>query len=214
MSGGGRSTNSIEQLLGAQTGGPKQTVSKDEMNRIRVSANIVRQNYSAVEDFVDGKIGQDALFIVHKASEQEAISYLYGHLHNHLSSLYSFNEQIWEKVNESLPSQPFPKSRFVSGRSLYSEKLAFVRGLRHDVQHSEYGCLSLDCRHSAGDFKIYCIEFNERAFQQASVTSPRDHLRHTSKSDRRYPLPYIANFHTQHFSDFVTDSVDWLQGNP
>lgn len=24
----------------------------------------------------------------------------------------------------------------------------------------------------------------------------------------------IADFHKQHFNDFVDDSVDWLQGNP
>ena len=56
MSGGGGSTNSIEQLIGTQTGGPTQSVSGNEISRIRVSANIVRQNYSILEDFVDGKM--------------------------------------------------------------------------------------------------------------------------------------------------------------
>lgn len=214
MSGGGSgSTNSIEQLIGTRTGGPTQSVSANEISRIRVSANIVRQNYDALEDFVDGKIDKDALFIVHATTRQEAVSYLYGHLHNYLSSLYSFNEQMWEKVNDGT-SQSFPKSRFTSGRSQYSEKLAFIRGLRHDVQHGEYGCLSLDCRHSVGDFRIYCIEFDEQAFRTGSVDHPHDHLRHTSQQDRLYPLPYIATFHKQHFNGFVGDAVDWLQGNP
>ena len=214
MSGGWGSANSIEQLIGTRTGGPTQSVSGNEISRLRVSANIVRQNYSTLEGFVDGKMDQDALFIVHNTTQQEAISYLYGHLHNYLSSLYSFNEQVWEKVNDGLPSQSFPRSHFISSRSLYSEKLAYIRGLRHDVQHGEYGCLSLDCRHSIGDFKIYCIEFDEQEFRQGSVSHPHDHLRHTSQQDRKYPLPYIADFHEQHFNDFVDDSVDWLQGNP
>jgi hypothetical protein len=214
MSAGGGSTNSIDQLIGAQTGGPTRPVSSNEISRIRVSANIVRQNYSALEDFVDGKIDRDALFIVHNATQQEAIPYLYGHVHNYLSSLYSFNEQMWEKVNAGVSSHPFPKSRFISGRSRYSEKLAYIRGLRHDVQHGEYGCLSLDCRHSVGNFKIYCIEFDEQAFKQGSVDQPHDHLRHTNQQDRQYPLPYIADFHKRYFNDFVDDSVDWLQGNP
>ena len=55
MSGQG-STNTIEQLLGAQTGGPNQAVSQDIINRVRVSANIVRQNFDQLEDFVDGKL--------------------------------------------------------------------------------------------------------------------------------------------------------------
>lgn len=214
MSGGGSSTNSIEQLIGTRTGGPTQSVSNNEISRIRVSANIVRQNYDTLEDFVDGKIDQDALFIVHNTTQQEAISYLYGHLHNYLSSLYSFNEQVREKVDNGLPAQSFPKSRFISDRTPYSEKLAFIRGLRHDVQHGEYGCLSLDCRRSVGNFKIYCIEFEKKAFRQGSVNHPHVHLRHTNKQDRKYPLPYIADFHKQYFNDFVDDSIDWLKGNP
>lgn len=214
MSGGAGSSNSIEQLLGTQTGGPNNGFSAEEIDRIRVSANIVRQNYAALEDFVDGKIGEDALFIVHDTTRQEAISYLYGHLHNYLSSLYSFNEQMWEKVDSGLPSRSVPKARFISGRSTYSEKLAFIRGMRHDVQHGEYGCFRLNRRHSVGDFKIYCIEFDEQAFRHGSVNHPHDHLRHTSQQDRKYPLPYIADFHMRHFNDFVDDSIDWLQGNP
>jgi hypothetical protein len=34
MSGGGGSTNSIEQLIGTQTGGPTQSVSSNEISRI------------------------------------------------------------------------------------------------------------------------------------------------------------------------------------
>jgi len=97
MSGQG-STNTIEQLLGTQTGGPNQSISQDVINRIRVSANIVRQNFDQLEEYVDGKLDQDALFIVYTPSGGEAASYLYRHTHNYLSALYSFNEQVRDKV--------------------------------------------------------------------------------------------------------------------
>lgn len=211
MSNGG-STNTIDQLLGTRTGGPNREVAPDEISRIRVSANIVRQNYDTLEQFIDGKIHEDALFIVHETTQQQAISYLYGHVHNYLSSLYSFNEQVWEKVAAVLPSHSVPKSRLLSSKSRYSEKLAFIRGLRHDVQHGEYGCLRLDCRHSVGNFNMYCIEFDEQSFRQGSVTHPDNHLRHTSQQERQYPLPYIARFHEEQFNHFVDECIGWLAG--
>lgn len=213
MSGQG-STNTIEQLLDAQTGGPNQAVSQDIINRVRVSANIVRQNFDQLEDFVDGKLDKDALFIVYIPSSGEAASYLYRHTHNYLSALYSFNEQVRQKVNDLISSHSISKQDIISGQSFYSEKLALIRGLRHDVQHGEYGSLKLNCRHTAGDFKIYCVEFNQQAFRSGAVRHPHDYLQHTSQQDRKYPLPYIADFHKQYFNDFVDDSVDWLQGNP
>jgi hypothetical protein len=184
------------------------------INRVRVSANIVRQNFDQLEDFVDGKLDKDALFIVYTPSGGEAASYLYRHTHNYLSALYSFNEQVREKANDLISSHSISKQDIISGQSLYSEKLAFIRGLRHDVQHGEYGSLKLNCRHTAGDFKIYSVEFNQQAFRSGAVRRPHDYLQHTSQQDRKYPLPYIADFHKQYFNDFVDDSVGWLQGNP
>lgn len=211
---GQSSTNTIEQLIGTQTGGPNQSVSQDVINRVRVSANIVRQNFDQLEEFVDGKLDQDALFIVYTPSGGEAASYLYRHTHNYLSALYSFNEQVRDKVNDIISSHSISKQGIISGQSRYSEKLAFVRGLRHDVQHGEYGSLKLKCQNTAGDFKIYSVVFKQQAFRSGSVRHPRDYLRHTSHQDRKYPLPYIADFHKQHFNDFVDDFIDWLQGNP
>ena len=122
MSGQG-STNTIEQLLDAQTGGPNQAVSQDIINRVRVSANIVRQNFDQLEDFVDGKLDKDALFIVYTPSGGEAASYLYRHTHNYLSALYSFNEQVRQKVNDLISSHSISKQDIISGQSFYSEKL-------------------------------------------------------------------------------------------
>lgn len=212
MSGQG-SVNTIDQLLGSQTGGPNQTVTQDMIRRFRVSANIVRQNFTELEDFVDGKLDQDALLIVYTPSGGEAVSYLYRHIHNYLSSLYSFNEQAIEKISD-YSSGSVSKHDIISGQSLYSEKLAFIRGLRHDVQHGDYKCLSLNRRHSAGDFNIYCIEFDQQSYINGGVRNPHDYLRHTTQQDRQYPLPYIANFHKQYFNDFVDDLMNWLQGNP
>ncbi|USZ67440.1 hypothetical protein NGM10_11960 [Halorussus salilacus] len=206
--------NTIEQLLGTRTGGPRSAVSQDVINRVRVSANIVRQNFDELEDFVDGRLDNDALFIVYTPNGGEAASYLYKHIHNYLSSLYSFNEQIRERVNDLAPENSITKQDIISGQSFYSERLAFLRGLRHDVQHGEYNSLKLDCRHTAGNFRIYCVEFNEQAFSSGAVRHPPDYLRHTNQRDRRYPLPYIAEFHKQYFNGFVDDSVDWLTGNP
>lgn len=213
MTGRG-TTNTIEQLLGTRTGGPSRSVPQDVINRVRVSANVVRQNFDELEVFVDGKLDRDALFIVYAPNGGEAASYLYRHTHNYLSSLYSFNEQVRETVNELAQDCVITGPDVIAGGSPYSEKLAFLRGLRHDVQHGEYGSLTLKRRHTAGDFRIYCVEFDEQAFRTGTVRHPPDYLRHTNRQERKYPLPYVAEFHKQQFNRFVEDAIDWLQGNP
>lgn len=208
------STNSIEQLIGTPTGGPSHSVSPNTISRLRVSANIVRQNFNALDEFVDGDLQQEPLFVVYNPNKSEAVSYLFGHLHNYSSALYSFNEHVKEKVNENVSSHELTNPDLSSGKSRYTEKLAFIRGLRHEIQHGEYSCLDINIHTKAGDFEIYNVEFNKAAFMNSTVRSPRDYLRHTKTQDRQYPLSYIADFHQNHFNDFVDDTIDWMQGNP
>lgn len=203
------STNSIDQLLGSSKTSPNQALSEHEIARIRISASIVRQNFDRLEDFVDGDVDNDALLVARTAEKQEMASYMFGHMHNYLSSLYSFNEQVREKVNE-VQDRDITKSDFISGTSQYNAKLAFIRGLRHDIQHGDFRSINLKEKNSAGIFKIYAIQFQEDEFVN-TVRHPHDYLQHTHAEDRKYPLPYIARFHRGYFNEFTEDCLGWLE---
>lgn len=205
------STNTIDQLLGESDTSPNNPLSSDEIARIRISANIVRQNFNSLEEFIDGDIDQDGLFITFEPERDESIAYLYGHIHNYLSSLYSVNEQIREKVNENVSSdKALSKYDFRKGTSPYTEKLAFIHGLRHDIQHGEFNSIKIEEMNSIGRFRVDCIKFNEDKFQN-TVRKGHDYLRHTNTQQREYPIPYISDFHKNQFNVFIEDCVEWMK---
>lgn len=212
--------NEIEQLLGTRTGGPDTTVTRSEFARFELSRTIVTGNFLALVDFVDGDLGQDAWIVIHESQEPETVARtLFQYLHNYLASLYSFNEQVRTLVNDktegcAIRGRDISPHLGDSPSCAYVENLAFLRELRHGIQHGDFR--SLDFRPIDGKrrFEFWEVLFDQREFENGAVAYPKSFVQYGDPASMAKPLQYIATFHREYFPSFTEDCFDWLDGNP
>lgn len=210
------SENSIDRLFGTSTNGPDQRPSDKQTAHLRVSSMVIRQNFNALDDFVDGELAEDAIFITYKTPKTR-IPYLYQHIHNYLSSLYSFHEQLFAFLNQHsnhhLPEYAFSPKITDDASNQYIEKYAFLLGLRHEIQHGDFECLRVDDCNTAGPFTMNQVQFNEEAFQESEQVDHNRHLRFSDIPERKYPLNYIHEFHIDYYNQFREDLFEWINMN-
>lgn len=214
--------NAVEELLGTRTGGPTADtpVTKDEFARLEMSRTIVLENFGDIAEFVDGDLGRDGLIVVHRSQKVRAVARtLFQYLHNHLASLYSFNEQVRVLVNEKASGHAIEKADFsprkgVSPPCEYAERLAFLRGLRHSMQHGDYRSLDFRILDTRNGFEFREVTFDQHEFTSGTVNYPMSFIQYANPSAMAKPIPYLADFHQHYFLDFARDCFDWLNGNP
>lgn len=214
--------NEVEALLGAETGGPTENtpVTRDEFARVEISRTIVLENFADLKSFVDGRIADDAWIVIHDSQEPRAVARtLFQHLHNYLASLYSFNEQIREVVNDrtagiAIEKRDFSPRKGESPACEYVEKLAFLRGLRHSMQHGDYRSLDFRPVEATNGFEFREVTFDRRKFESGAVNYPRSFVQYGDAVRMAKPLQYVADFHRNHFVGFTEDCIDWLNGDP
>lgn len=214
--------NAVEELLGESTGGPatSSSVTRDELARFEMSRTIVLGNYVDLKEFVDGDIERDALIVVHDSQETQAVARtLFQHLHNYLASLYSFNEQVRELVNEKTTGRAIEKRDFSprkgdSPSCDYVRKLAFLRGVRHSMQHGDYRSLDLASVDAKNGFEFWEVTFDQTTFRDGVVAHPKSYLQYGRPVLMASPLRYVADFHRNHFLGFTRDCANWLEEDP
>lgn len=205
-----------------KTGGPAigVSVTKDELARFEMSRTIVLGNFVDLKEFVDGDVGRDAWIVVHDSQETQAVARtLFQHLHNYLASLYSFNEQVREVVNDKTTGHAVEKRDFSphkgdSPSCDYVKKLAFLRGIRHSMQHGDYRSLDFTSVDAKNGFEFWEVTFDQQAFTNGVVDYPKSYLQYGNPGRMARPLQYVADFHRHYFLDFVQDCVGWLDGSP
>lgn len=213
--------NAVDELLGAKTGGPtaNATVTKEESARFEMSRTIVLENFVDLKEFVDGEIEADAWIVIHDSQEPQAVARtLFQNLHNYLASLYSFNEQIRGLVNEKAAGAAIEKRDFSphSGESPpceYVEKLAFLRGIRHSMQHGDYRSLDFQPVDATKGFRFWEVTFDRIEFENGAVNHPRSFVQYGRAESMAKPLQYVADFHQNYFLDFTRDCLGWLQAD-
>ncbi|WP_128477048.1 hypothetical protein [Halorussus pelagicus] len=214
--------NAVESLLGEETGGPteKTPVTKDESARFEMSRTIVLENFADLKAFVDGEIENDAWIVIHDSQQPQSIARtLFQHVHNYLASLYSFNEQIRELVNNktsgaAIEKRDFSPRKGESPATDYVEKLAFLRGLRHSMQHGDYRSLDFRPVETTNGFEFWEVTFNRQKFEGGTVNYPKSFVQYRNAKEMAKPLQYVADFHQNYFVGFTQDCIDWLNGNP
>lgn len=214
-------TNSVEQLLGQNTGGPHSNfpVHPTEVARTELSKNIVFSNYVDIQEFVDSEIAGDDIVVVHNENAKAVARTLFTCLHNYLSSLYSYNEQVRDLINEKTNAPQITKQAHYphlgdTPRCDYVEKLVFLIGLRHSIQHGDFQCLDFRVVDETRGFQFRELTFDQSKFQNGQVDHPESHTQYGNGSDMGYPLTYIREFHQNQFIPFAQECVDWLEGNP
>lgn len=155
---GGRGQSPPEKLLGRACI-PENSVVRPEVDRLEAAELIAHRNFRDLQRFVDGSMDEGGCLIVSPADEPAGMpltafeserSKLYKYLHNYLASVYSFNEQVRELINLKIGSEqetdkPLKMGAFVpNDRTLYTQEIAFVRGLRVDAQHREFSGINLE----------------------------------------------------------------------
>ena len=212
----GYSDNYIHRLLSSRTNPTNSSVRQVDVDQLRVSAHVVRSNFEDMNSWVDSDdMSQSALIIENSNTEGEKrVLKLLAMLHNYLSSLYSFNEQLVETVANYADIGSVKEDGIISlpdESTGYTRKLAFVRGLRHQIQHGDFRCLDVDTVDEVSEFSIKQIKFVEELFRQGCVDEPDKYLRTSSAEEREYPIPYIAEFHKKDFNQLASDCVEWLE---
>ncbi|WP_211611450.1 hypothetical protein [Halorientalis persicus] len=145
---------------------------------------------------------------------------VYRRVHNYVSSLYSYNEQIRQILNKRL-NQHIGKDYFLPARNNkaapeYVRRGTFLWGLRNDFQHGDYWCLSVKFERSTDDRNFYHLYFRKRDFEatpKGDLDESGDYLSHAPDSDQKYPLPYIGDFHRNLFSEFESAFESWCSQN-
>lgn len=214
MSGPG-STNTIDQLLG-HAAGPTEPVTERDLTRARSSAYIVHGNFNELARMCED-ISTTGLIVATAGTETTDVeNEIYRRVHNYVSSLYSYNEQIRKILNKRL-NRHIGKDYFLPARENkaapeYVRRGTFLWGLRNDFQHGDYWCLSLELERSTDDQDYYHLHFQKHDFEatpKGNLESSSDYLAHSPDSDQKYPLPYIGDFHRNLFSEFESAFESW-----
>ena len=202
----------------ARTGGPSTPPTTDAVARVNLSFSIVMQNYKTLADYIDGAIDEEAIIVVDKAQQKDAVERtVYTRLHNYLSSLYSYHEQVQALINES--SNKEIENRAISPHHRddsscdYVSKLVFLLGLRHGFQHGDYKFLDFTEKDEHYGFTFNTVRFLNNQFKNSSVDSPDSYTQYLSRVsyDSLLPIVYIGKFQTD-FGDFHSDVSNWLNG--
>lgn len=190
-----------------------------DADEVRLSAakRTVDQNYYELDEYIDGDLQTNPMFICHETRREEEGFEALRLLHNYLSSLYSLNETIRTLCNRYTPSSvELMSGDFtpVSGGSdhfHYGRKLGFLRGLRTDFQHGGFSCLSFDRAGELGDFEGYQVVFDRPSFvNDSGLREPERFLRWTNEAEQRHPISYVGAFHQQTLQDFYDDVEAWF----
>jgi hypothetical protein len=207
------SQNSVDVLIGSECN-PKSTVKQSDIKKMRMSTITVRGNYRQLKEYVID-IGSSGLIIVDDEDDySKQMAEFYRHLHNYLSSLYSFNEQVENIIEEYSSIEEL--SLVPNGDTRYTRKLAFVRGLRISAQHGDYSCLDIspikNCSHSTVDDNAiaYQVKFVRDGFEDSAVQGRSMYESYTDYNDRKWPIQYISAFYETYFDSFQKDLFNWL----
>lgn len=213
------STNTVDQLLG-HSNGPANPVTDRDLTRTRSSAYIVHGNFNDLARMCDDITSTGVILIEKGADITDVENEVYRRVHNYVSSLYSYNEQIRDILNKLL-DQYIGKEYFLPARNNkaapeYVRRGTFLWGLRNDFQHGDYWCLSVEFEGTRDDNECYHLYFKKRDFEatpKGDLDEAGDYLAHAPDSDQRYPLPYIGDFHRNLFSDFENAFESWCSRN-
>ena len=214
------STNTIDQLLG-HTNGPTATVEDRVVTRARSSAYIVHGNFDRLAQMCDDITTDGSILVAKGTNKTDVSNEIHRRVHNYLSSLYSFNEQIRNILNRYL-TEDIHKGYFLPARNNvgapeYVHRLMFLWGLRNDFQHSDYWCLRVEHEARRDEYDYYHLRFQKQFFTatpKGDLDSAGDYLAHSPDSDQEYPLPYIGDFHRNLFNQFERDFDAWCSRNP
>lgn len=216
-----------EKLLGIPCE-PERPVDSHDIQRLESAELVVHRNFISLRKFFNGQLADGILLVGDDAgpipigSKQYEKMKMYRHLHNYLASVYSFNEQVRLLVNmyrgdADATNNPIGKGAFVpENATLYTRKLAFVRGLRADFQHGDFSSVRLDPVEnpdqelSNGD-NVYRVVFDKQAFRSGATESPDKYLQDASDEEMRYPTGYLYSFHRNHFVGFAEDTEEWFK---
>lgn len=217
VSGGSR--NTVDQLL-RERRGPDYPVTDRDVKRARSSAYIVHGNFDALARACDDIRTTGLVKVDNSANESDVTNEVYRLVHNYVSSLYSYNEQIRDilskRLDREITKHSFLPDRNEAGAPTYIRRLAFLWGLRNDFQHGDYWCLSVEFGVSRNEFDFYHLHFEKRDFEaspEGSLDESGDYLAHAPDEDQRYPLPYIGDFHRNLFTEFEQDFESWCARN-
>lgn len=213
--GSSGSTNAIDRLL-RHADGPMHPIADREIKRIRTSANIVHGNFDALARACEDITTTGLVEVKAGVPETDVSNEVYRLVHNYVSSLYSYNEQVRNLLNESVGAT-IDKSYFLPERGdrrapEYIRRLTFLWGLRNDLQHGEYWCLNVDRVDSRGNYEYYHLRFDKRHFEatpRGNIDETGEYLAHAPDEDQQYPLPYIGDFHRNLFVAFEQDFESW-----
>lgn len=218
-----------EKLLGTPCR-PEHDVSHDELRKLVSGYLVVHENFLSLCDFLDSSLKDGYVIVTGETPETAPITpreyertRLYRHLHNYLASVYSFNEQTRLLVNAKRgdPEEtdtPLGRGAFVPEKAtLYTRKLAFVRGLRADFQHGDFSSVRLervadpDPSLTEDGSEVYRVVFDREAFRNGATKAPNKYLQEVSVETARYVTSYLDSFHRDHFADFATDTEAWFR---
>lgn len=213
--GSSGSTNTIDQLLG-HTRGPSDPVTERDLTRSRSSAYIVHGNFNELAGMCDDITTTGFIIADDGEDRTDVENEVYRRVHNYVSSLYSYNEQIRAILNKCL-DQSIGKGYFLpapdnKGVPEYVRRATFLWGLRNDFQHGDYWCLSIEHERSRKAKDYYHLYFKKRRFEataKGNLDGSGDYLAHAPDSDQKYPLPYIGDFHRNLFSAFENAFESW-----
>ena len=184
---------------------PRRRLSEEELHSLEAMRRIINQNYLDIEEFIDGPLDENPLFIARTDIATEATFEVYRYLHNYLASLYSFNDHLIAVVDRlsdtAAPVSVLPRNNELC--SAYVRKISFLRGLRNDCQHGGFSSLTATEQGRLGDFSGYHIEFDRSAFvANDPIDDPAQYLAHTNDNERRYPMTFVARFHQRDLDRF------------
>jgi hypothetical protein len=205
------------QEIAEQAVTPGRGISGGNRTRLSVAKRTLDQNYFEIDEYIDGDLETNPIFICHNEKRQEEGFEALRLLHNYLASLYSFNETIRVLFNQhspdgtSLEGRDFTPASGGTDRLHYSRKLAFLRGLRTDFQHGGFSCFSFNNAGELGDFAGYHIVFEREAFiDDSGLNDPNRFLRHTNTQEQQYPLCFLGKFHKNTVQTFYEDTEAWF----
>lgn len=209
------STNTVDQLLG-HTNGPESPVQDREVTRARSSAYIVHGNYDRLDQMCDSIATAGLVQVEDGTDETDVSNEIHRRVHNYLTSLYSYNEQVRDTLSRHL-TEDIHKGYFLpdqdnTGAPEYVQRLTFLWGLRNDFQHNDYWCLRVEHEATRDGYDYYHLRFQKQFFNatpKGDLDSAGDYLAHSPDSDQEYPLPYIGDFHRNLFNQFERDFDEW-----
>lgn len=183
------------------TDGPAEPVTDRDLTRVRSSAYIVHGNFNELTQLCDD-IRTGVITASREAKKTDVENEVYRRIHNYVSSLYSYNEQIRDILNERLQKhigkQYFLPARDNKAAPEYVRRGVFLWGLRNDFQHRDYWCLSVEFEGTNDDAALYLLTFSKQAFEptpQGNLDKAGDYLVHAEDGEFEFPLPYIGDFH-------------------